>query len=361
MVKKEKKPQIAQTFLPDRQDKHRLKFLSEYLVNKSDDMKFSIITAVKNNKPGLLRAIECVQKQTYKNVEHIIIDGGSTDGSVELLRECEAGSKEYVVGSKKRDDLLHTDHYLLRTISEPDNGIYDAINKGINLAEGDVIGLLHSDDLYADNRVLERYAEAFGISSKKFEVDAVYSDLVYIRKKSKVKSTFGGQKSKDESEILDYISHQIRTDSTGIKTQSTTYSLLPATYSILRNWKTQKKEFTAESQRRRAILNGWMPPHPTLFIRKEVFEKYGLYRTDMKIAADYEMILRLFYKHRITSYYLPYTTYLMTTGGASNKSFGNIILKSKEDYRGMRLQSIRFPLMTLILKNLRKISQFYIN
>lgn len=311
------------------------------MVNKSDDMKFSIITAVKNNKVSLQRTIASVKAQSYKNYEHIIVDGASSDGTLELIKE------------------IANDN--TKCISEPDNGIYDAINKGINLAAGDVIGLLHSDDLYADNRVLERYAEAFGISSKEYEVEALYSDLVYVRKKSKVKSTFGGQKSKDESEILDYISHQIGTDSTGIKTQSTTYSLLPTTYSILRYWKTQKKEFTAESQRRRAILNGWMPPHPTLFLRKEVFEKYGLYRTDMEIAADYEMILRLFYKYRINSYYLPYTTYLMTTGGASNKSIGNIILKSKEDYRGMKLQGIRFPLLTLILKNLRKISQFYIN
>ena len=333
-------------------------------------MRFSIITAAKNNKHGLKNAIECVRNQSYKHVEHIIIDGGSTDGTVEMLRECEAdskeyvaGSKEYVVGSKKSDDaLLHTNYYLLRTITEPDNGIYDAINKGIKMATGDVIGLLHSDDLFADENVLARYAEAFKVSSKQYEVDrkwngvdAVYSDLVYVRKKSEVRS----QKLKDVSDKSDYESLQKRADLTGIKEQAASYSLLSTTYSILRYWRTQKEQFTAESQRRRALKNGWMPPHPTLFLRKEVFEKYGLYRTDMKIASDYEMILRLFFKHKITSYYLPYTTYLMTIGGASNKSAGNILTKSKEDLKGLKLHGMSFPLFTLFSKNIRKIPQFF--
>jgi glycosyltransferase len=103
-----------------------------------------------------------------------------------------------------------------------------------------------------------------------------------------------------------------------------------------------------------------MPPHPTLFIRKEVFEKYGLYRTDMNIAADYEMILRLFLKHKITSCYLPVTTYLMTLGGASNKSLKNIFQKSKEDLRAMKLNGISFPCFTLMLKNLTKLPQFLV-
>ena len=340
-------------------------------------MKFSIITAAKNNKHGLKNAIECVRNQSYKHVEHIIIDGGSTDGTVEMLRECEADSKEYVAGSKKSDDaLLHTNYYSLRTITEPDNGIYDAINKGIKMASGDVIGLLHSDDLYADENVLARYAEAFKVSSKQYEVyrkwngvDAVYSDLVYVRKKSEVsqkdgkpksqKSEGRGQKLKDVSDKSDYESHQKQSDTTGIKEQAASYSLLSTTYSTLRYWKTQKEDFTAESQRRRALKNGWMPPHPTLFLKKEIFDKYGLYRTDMKIASDYEMILRLFYKHKITAFYLPYTTYLMTIGGASNKSAGNIITKSKEDFKGMKLHGMSFPLFTLFLKNIRKLPQFF--
>ncbi len=101
-----------------------------------------------------------------------------------------------------------------------------------------------------------------------------------------------------------------------------------------------------------------MPPHPTLFIRREIFKKYGLYNIDLKIASDYDMILRLLFKHKINSYYLPLTTYLMSIGGASNKSLKNILQKSKEDYRAMKMNGINFPILTLISKNFRKLPQF---
>ncbi|MCL6494925.1 MAG: glycosyltransferase [Ignavibacterium sp.] len=265
-------------------------------------MRISIITVTLNNKAGLLRAIESVRSQTYKNIEHIIVDGGSTDGTVELMY-----NEEFRM-------------YNLKFISEKDDGIYDAINKGIKLATGDVIGLLHSDDFYADEFVLERYAEVFFGEDKsvaslhrndKGGVEAVYSDLVYVKDIAKV----------------DLIPSAL---------SSIPNSQSPTPYSTIRYWKAQKSQFTTETQRHREILNGWMPPHPTLFLRKEVFEKYGLYRTDMKIAADYEMILRLFYKSKITSHYLPITTYCMTIGGASNKSLKNILRKSSEDYQAMK-------------------------
>jgi glycosyltransferase involved in cell wall biosynthesis len=300
-------------------------------------MKISIITVTKNNKKGLLRAIECVSNQTYKNVEHIIVDGGSMDGTKEKMED----------GRWKKDSI--------KFFSEPDEGIYDAINKGIKLATGDVIGLLHSDDLYADEKVLERYVEIFESDSRQAgmttqpgmtaqagrtkQIDLVYSDLVYVRRKSD-----SGQAG--------------MTTQTGMTSQSTTENQLSTTCITIRYWKTQKKEFTTEAQRHRTLKNGWMPPHPTLFIRKELFDKYGLYRTDMKIAADYEMILRLFYKYKITSYYLPITTYLLTIGGESNKSIGNIFLKSKEDYNAMKLNEIPLPFYTLLLKNFRKLPQF---
>lgn len=240
-------------------------------------MKISIITVTKNNKAGLLRAIESVRSQTYKNVEHIIIDGGSTDGSAEAI-------------------------YNLQFVSEADAGIYDAINKGIKLATGDVIGLLHSDDFFADANVLAHVADAF----EKNEVDSVYGDLLYINKKG--------------------LNHRV--------------------------WK-------SGHYNNDKILNGWMPPHPTLFIRKEIFDKYGLYRTDMKIASDYEMILRLFYKFQITTHYLPITTYCMTIGGASNRSLRNIIIKSSEDYKAIKIHGLPYPIKTLMLKNLSKIPQFF--
>jgi glycosyltransferase len=309
-------------------------------------MKISIITVTKNNKPGLMRAIECVRNQTYKNIEHIIIDGGSTDGTVDMLRQAQNDSLLTCLPDRQAS------HYSLTTISEPDDGIYDAINKGIKLATGDVIGLLHSDDLFADEKVLEKYAEAFGTDSRQDgmtgRIEAVYSDLVYVSQKSGVRS--------QELE--------------GGNSTTTNYSLLTSNYSVIRYWKTHKSSISNESSvsnknadhrllvTDHLLKNGWMPPHPTLFISKEIFDKYGLYRTDMKIAADYEMILRLLYKHRISAHYLPVTTYLMTIGGASNKSVGNIIQKSKEDYLAMKMNGINFPILTLIRKNLRKLPQF---
>jgi glycosyltransferase involved in cell wall biosynthesis len=297
-------------------------------------MKISIITVCKNNKSGLLRAIECIRGQTYKNIEHIIVDGASKDGTAEILKQVQ-------------DDRLLNTQYSILTISEPDNGIYEAINKGINLATGEVIGLLHSDDVYADGKVIEKYVEAFtsdsgSISGKPKKIDAVYSDLVYVKKKSGVRS-----QSLEEKIVT-----------TNYSIPTTHYSLLTTDYSVIRYWKTQKKEFTTESQRHRGILNGWMPPHPTLFVRKEIFDKFGLYRTDLRIAADYEMILRLFYKLKIETHYLPLTTYLMTLGGASNKNLKNILQKSKEDFRAMSLNSIPFRSFTLFCKNIRKLPQF---
>ncbi len=344
-------------------------------------MRFTIITVTKNNKAGLIRAIESVRNQTYKNVEHIIVDGGSTDGSVELLRKFAVGSKEYVVESKNSGDgLLLTNYYLLRTISEPDNGIYDAINKGIKMATGDVIGLLHSDDLFADEKVLEWYGEMFGVGSRKYEVDselskieAVYSDLVYVRRGSelRVKSSELRVESSELGNQSFNLSRRsgTKTDQPIIQSSSsplpTNYYLLPTNYSTLRYWKAHKSVSHKDTGHRLPITDnllrkGWMPPHPTLFLRKEVFEKYGLYRTDMKIAADYEMILRLFYKHKITSYYLPHTTYLMSTGGASNKSIKNIMQKSREDFRALKLNKMSFPLLTLFFKNVRKLPQFFL-
>ena len=292
-------------------------------------MRISIITATKNNKAGLMRTIECVRKQTYKNVEHIIVDGVSTDGTKELMED----------GKWKIDNV--------KFVSEPDEGIYDAINKGIKLATGDVIGLLHSDDLYADEKVLERYAEAFKQPfdyakgdilrlAQDDRIDAVYSDLLYV----KFRRELGREKLVD-SEL------------------NTTDNQLPTTnYSILRNWKSGDPSTPLKMTQ--WLSKGWMPPHPTLFVRKEVFEKYGFYRTDLSIASDYEMILRLLYKNKITVHYLPHTTYVMSLGGASNKSIKNILKKSTEDFRAMKLNGMSHPLVTLISKNIRKLPQFLV-
>lgn len=287
-------------------------------------MKISIITVTLNNRAGLLRAIKSVRSQTYKNVEHIIVDGGSTDGTLEAIN-----NEKLTI-------------YNLQFISEADNGIYDAINKGIRLATGDLIGLLHSDDFYSGNKVLERYANAFihrNSNQKNLNPDAVYSDLVYVKIKKQA-----GAIENEVSKSIDNLE-------------------LNNEYSVIRNWKSHSRLHNETNNNyslftTHHLLTGWMPPHPTLFIRKEVFEKYGLYRTDMKIAADYEMILRLFYKYKITTHYLPLTTYCMTIGGASNKSLKNIIIKSKEDYKALKLHKVRLAFITLLFKNLRKLPQF---
>ncbi|MFN3873581.1 MAG: glycosyltransferase family 2 protein [Ignavibacterium sp.] len=303
-------------------------------------MKISIITVTLNNKSGLLRAIESVRSQTYKNTEHIIVDGGSTDGTVE-----EVTNVQYSM-------------YNVQFISETDNGIYDAINKGIKLATGDVIGLLHSDDFYADQYVLQKYSDAFVSNAldpsliaqndilrpaQDDKVEAVYSDLVYVSRKLEA-----GERRLEEYE-----------KKSGNESP-TSNPLNPIPYTIIRYWKAHKtkEDFATKTLKHKKLKNGWMPPHPTLLVRREVFEKYGLYRTDLKIAADYEMILRLFWKHKITAKYLPVTTYCMTVGGASNKSLKNILIKSSEDYRAMKLHGLPFPAKTLLMKNLRKLPQF---
>ncbi len=293
-------------------------------------MKFSIITAVYNNKASLKKAIESLRTQSYKDFEHIIVDGASTDGTVEILRHFDKLSE----GLAQDDNEKQGDDYKnkLKWISEPDKGIYDAINKGINMASGDMIGLLHSDDTFTSPEVLSKIADKFSDDN----IDSVYSDLVYVRDAGKEQSVEGiGQDS-----------------------EKTDHSSLITDYYVLRYWKSGDP--SSLITRTKWIKQGWMPPHPTLFVRKAVFEKYELYDTNFKIASDYEMILRLFYKYKISSSYLPVTIYAMKTGGTSNKSLGNIFTKSKEDYLAMKMNDIPFPLFTLLCKNFRKLPQFLV-
>ena len=252
-------------------------------------MKFSIITAVYNNKASLKKAIESLCAQTFKDYEHIIVDGGSTDGTVEFLRQAQddsekdgsaevekmrseyARSEEQVVKKLRSEEDKIDYKSKLKWISEPDSGIYDAINKGISMSSGDVIGLLHSDDSFTTPDVLGKIADKFSDN----DVDSVYSDLVYVK-----------GKNKDSS-------HSVRNDRND--PQNNNHSSLVTDHSVLRYWKSQDPSTSLRMTK--WIKLGWMPPHPTLFVRKNIFSKYGLYDTNFKIASDYEMILRLFYKH----------------------------------------------------------------
>lgn len=248
-------------------------------------MKISIVTATYNSLKSLPTALESIQKQTYKNIEWIIVDGQSTDGTLDYIR--------------KNENLIE------QWISEPDKGIYDALNKGIAMATGDIIGLLHSDDLYYDEETLKKIADVF----ENHEVDGVYGDLEYV--------------SKDQVD------------------------------KVIRFWKS--KPFQPE------LLNqGWMVAHPSMFLKKEVYSNYGDFDLSYKISADYDFILRIFKETELKFQYIPEVITKMRVGGASNRSLQNIIKKSKEDLIALRKSKIKRPFLTLIRKNLCKINQFVI-
>ena len=245
-------------------------------------MKISIVTATYNRHATIGQTIKSVQSQSHYSVEHIVQDGGSEDGTLEII-----------AGIAEPD---------LQLQSAPDGGIYDAINKGIIRSTGDVIGLMHSDDYYAHDDVLTRVADAFNDT----EIDGVYGDL-------------------------DYVS---ATD----------------TDRIIRHWKSG--EMTLAKLKR-----GWMPPHPTLYLRRSVFDRFGAYNTNYQIAADYDAMLRWLWTGRINLAYIPEVLVKMRMGGESNRSLRRIVQKSQEDYRALISNNVG-GIGTLMNKNIRKITQF---
>jgi glycosyltransferase involved in cell wall biosynthesis len=245
-------------------------------------MNISIITVSFNCRDTLRDTIESVLAQSVA-AEHIIIDGGSTDGTMDMLRG---------YGDK-----------LAKVVSEPDEGIYDAMNKGIRLATGDVIGILNADDFYSHREVLAKVLSVFSEKG----VDSAYGDLEYV--------------------------DPVQTSR------------------VVRKWK-------AGTYHSGDFLLGWMPPHPTFFVTKAVYEKYGLYRPDFYSAGDYEMMVRLMYKHRISSAYIPEVLVRMRAGGVSNSSIRRRLEANREDRRAWKVNGIRAPFYTTILKPLRKVGQF---
>lgn len=245
-------------------------------------MKISVVTAVYNRAATIGEAIQSVQSQTHGDIEHIIQDGGSIDGTLEVIQ----------------DLTNHTTQ--LR--SERDGGIYDAINRGILRASGDVIGLMHSDDFFTHDGVLEKVSAAFADPG----VDGAYGDLQYVAQ---------GDASR-----------------------------------VVRHWRSGA--YSPAKLRR-----GWMPPHPTLYLRREVFERWGVYDTSLRIAADYDAMLRYLVKGGIKLAYIPEVMVTMRTGGESNRSLERILTKSREDLLAIRRNGVG-GIGTLALKNLSKISQF---
>ncbi|MDD3854341.1 MAG: glycosyltransferase family 2 protein [Sulfurimonas sp.] len=245
-------------------------------------MKISIITVVWNNEKTIKDAIESVLGQTYKDIEYIIIDGASSDGTVEVV-------KSY--GNK-----------ISKFLSEPDNGLYDAMNKGIALATGDVVGILNSDDFYIDNGVIERVMKEF----EKSQADSVFADLVYV-------------KSDNLNKVVRYY------DSSHFTPQRFAY--------------------------------GWMPAHPTFFVRRWVYEKYRLFRTDLKIAADFDILARFLYTHKISYSYMKEVLVKMRLGGVST-SLSSIWINNIEQLRICRQNSIDTNIFKIISKYPSKLVGF---
>lgn len=253
-----------------------------FIGNEAKALKLSIITAVYNREAKVAQAISSVAAQSYIDVEHLIIDGASTDGTLDAVQRLARPG--------------------MQVISEPDRGIYDALNKGIKAATGDVVGLMHSDDFFAHERVLEKVAFAFATTG----ADAVYGDLDYVAPED--------------------------------------------TSKIIRHWRSN--EFIPQR-----LARGWMPPHPTLFVRRDAMLRLGLYNTDYRISADYEAILRWFGKGQLSLNYIPEVLVKMRVGGESNRSLSRIIRKSREDYRALRSTGMG-GMGALAWKNLSKLPQF---
>jgi len=245
-------------------------------------MKISIITITYNSEKTLRDTIESVLGQSYNDIEYILVDGKSKDGTCDIIRS---------YGDR-----------ISKFVSEKDEGLYDALNKGISLATGDVVGFLHSDDIYASAETVKMIAEAF----TKFNVDSVYGDLVYV----------------DQND----------------------------TGKIIRFWRSRKFS-------RARVLTGWMPPHPTFYVKRRVYQDYGGFNTTFKIAADYESILRFLVRFRVSTFYIPLVLIRMRVGGESNKSIKNVIRKSLEDIRAMHINGL-ISFTALFNKNASKFKQF---
>ena len=246
-------------------------------------MKISIITAVFNRSSTIVQAVKSVQQQTHPDVEHVVIDGASTDGTLQLLHEC-----------------LYVGAIL---VSELDYGIYDAINKGIGCSSGEIVGLMHSDDVYADNHVLADVADIFTDP----ELDAVYGDVAFFRSAAPEK--------------------------------------------LVRRYRSDR--FSPER-----LAWGWVPAHTALFLRRRVFEQYGLYKIDYKIASDYEFIARIFRAKVIRSKYVPKVLVHMRIGGVSTGGWRNTLLLNQEVLRACHENGIKTNMLKILSKYPLKIMEF---
>ena len=248
-------------------------------------MKVSIITASLNNSQTIRDTISSVLSQDYLDIEHIIIDGNSSDGTLEIIKDCQSKNKS------------------IKLFIEFNNGAYNALNQGLRLSSGDIIGFLHSDDLFGSKTIISEITSIF----ENNDINGVYGDLQYV-------------KNTDISKVI-------------------------------RNWKSRK--FYPEM-----IKKAWMPAHPTLFLKKEVYEKHGNFDPTYKISADYEFIIRIFKDQFLIFEHIPKVITKMRLGGISNRSLKNIFIKSLEDYRAMKKHKVG-NILTLARKTLSKLDQYF--
>lgn len=247
-------------------------------------MKVSIITVCYNSEKTIEHTIQSVLSQDYPDIEYLLIDGQSKDQTIDIANKY-----------KK---------HIAKIVSQKDKGIYDAINKGIQLASGDIVGILNADDFYIDKKVISKIVHLFQTK----RTDSVYADLVYVKK--------------DDTD------------------------------KIVRYWKSRP-------YRAGLFLRGWMPPHPTFFVKKTVYDKYGLYTTQLSSAADYEFMLRVLHRHKISTAYLPEVIIKMRVGGKSNINLKNRLKANLEDRKAWKMNHLKPNILTLTIKPLLKIYQYF--
>jgi glycosyltransferase involved in cell wall biosynthesis len=244
--------------------------------------KISLITVTRNAETTIQLCIESVLSQDYANVEYIVIDGLSTDGTVKIINQY----------------INQTSHF----VSEHDNGIYDAMNKGIKIATGDIVGILNADDCFADKTVLTEVAKAF-INN---EIDALYGNLEYVKPDG----------------------------------------------NIIRRWQSGSYKVSSFNW-------GWMPPHPTFYCKRLIFNSLGCYDHGFGTAADYELMLRFMYLNKLGVFYLNKVMVKMNIGGASNETLNSRIKAWKFDFKAMGKNGVLFPRVCVIFKPLRKLVQYF--
>jgi glycosyltransferase involved in cell wall biosynthesis len=245
-------------------------------------LKISVITVCLNSEKSIERTIRSVISQHYSDIEYLIIDGGSTDGTLPIIE-------------KYRNQIDFV-------LSEPDAGVYDAINKGIKASTGEVVGVLNADDVYASNEVVTEIVDMF----KNNDPDLLYGNLTYVKPNG----------------------------------------------TILRKWVSKTYQ--------QGLFNwGWMPPHPTFYCKKQLFDQLGYYDINFGTAGDYELMVRFMHSNIVKSYYLNKIIVEMSVGGISNASFLSRMKAWKNDHKAMGKNGVKFPLVALLIKPLRKLGQFF--